>query len=185
MTSPLRDRFGVVSRLDYYSDEELREILRRSAVVLGVATHEEGITEIGRRSRGTPRIANRLLRRVRDYAQVRADGVITKDVADRALDLFEVDILGMDAMDRRLLLTIIEKFGGGPVGIETLSSAISEERGTIEEIYEPFLMQRGFLDRTPRGRVVTTRAYQHLGRSPSDPSIAIAQGHLWEQDEPS
>ncbi|HEX2276816.1 MAG TPA: Holliday junction branch migration DNA helicase RuvB [Candidatus Tectomicrobia bacterium] len=183
LTSPLRDRFGVVSRLDYYSDEELREILVRSALVLGVSAADEGIHEIGRRSRGTPRIANRLLRRVRDYAQVRADGVITKEVADRALRLFEVDELGMDAMDRRLLLTIIDKFSGGPVGIETLSSAISEERGTIEDIYEPFLMQRGFLDRTPRGRVVTIRAYQHLGRVPKAATVHTAQGQLWEQDE--
>jgi Holliday junction DNA helicase RuvB len=183
LTSPLRDRFGVVSRLDYYSDEELREILVRSASVLGVSAQEEGVREIGRRSRGTPRIANRLLRRVRDYAQVRADGVITEDVADRALRLLEVDELGMDAMDRRLLLTIIDKFGGGPVGIETLSSAISEERGTIEDVYEPFLMQRGFLDRTPRGRVVTIRAYKHLGRVPSVPDVGAAQGHLWEPAE--
>jgi holliday junction DNA helicase RuvB len=183
LTSPLRDRFGVVSRLDYYSDEELREILVRSALVLGVSAADEGIHEIGRRSRGTPRIANRLLRRVRDYAQVRADGVITKEVADRALRLFEVDELGMDAMDRRLLLTIIDKFSGGPVGIETLSSAISEERGTIEDIYEPFLMQRGFLDRTPRGRVVTIRAYQHLGRVPKAATVHTAQGQVWEQDE--
>ena len=183
LTSPLRDRFGVVSRLDYYSDEELREILVRSALVLGVSAADEGIHEIGRRSRGTPRIANRLLRRVRDYAQVRADGVITKEVADRALRLFEVDELGMDAMDRRLLLTIIDKFSGGPVGIETLSSAISEERGTIEDIYEPFLMQRGFLARTPRGRVVTIRAYQHLGRVPKAATVHTAQGQLWEQDE--
>ena len=158
LTSPLRDRFGVVNRLDYYSDGELREILVRSAAVLGVAAPDEGIREISQRSRGTPRVANRLLRRVRDYAQVRADGVIIKDVADRALRLLEVDELGMDAMDRKLLLTIIDKFSGGPVGIETLSSAISEERDTIEDIYEPFLMQRGFLDRTPRGRVVTLRA---------------------------
>jgi Holliday junction DNA helicase RuvB len=183
LTSPLRDRFGVVSRLDYYSDEELREILVRSSVVLGVSTTDEGINEIGRRSRGTPRIANRLLRRVRDYAQVRADGVITKGVADQALHLFEVDQLGMDAMDRRLLLTIIDKFSGGPVGIDTLASAISEERGTIEDIYEPFLMQRGFLDRTPRGRVVTIRAYQHLGRVPRAPAVNTGQGHLWGQDE--
>lgn len=184
LTSPLRDRFGVVSRLDYYGDDELCDILIRSAGVLEVPAHERGIQEIGCRSRGTPRIANRLLRRVRDYAQVRADGVITHEVAERALDLFEVDTLGMDAMDRRLLLTIIEKFGGGPVGVETLASAISEERGTIEDIYEPFLMQRGFLDRTPRGRVATLQAYQHLRRVPSNPSLPIAQGHLWEQDEP-
>jgi holliday junction DNA helicase RuvB len=183
LTSPLRDRFGVVSRLDYYSDGELREILVRSAAVLGVVAQDEGIGEISRRSRGTPRVANRLLRRVRDYAQVRADGVITQDVADRALRLFEVDELGMDAMDRKLLLTIIDKFSGGPVGIETLSSAISEERDTIEDIYEPFLMQRGFLDRTPRGRVVTLRAYQHFGRVPRGPGLDTAQGQLWEHDE--
>jgi holliday junction DNA helicase RuvB len=183
LTSPLRDRFGVVSRLDYYSDMELREILVRSAAVLGVAAQDQGIWEIGRRSRGTPRVANRLLRRVRDYAQVRADGVITKDVADRALHLFEVDALGMDAMDRKLLLTIIDKFSGGPVGIETLSSAISEERDTIEDIYEPFLMQRGFLDRTSRGRVVTLRAYQHFGCVPRVAVVDTAQGHLWDQEE--
>jgi Holliday junction DNA helicase RuvB len=183
LTSPLRDRFGVVSRLDYYSDEELHDILGRSAAVLGVAVQDEGIGEISRRSRGTPRVANRLLRRVRDYAQVRADGVITQDVADRALRLLEVDELGMDAMDRNLLLTIIDKFGGGPVGIETLSSAISEERDTIEDIYEPFLMQRGFLDRTPRGRVVTLRAYQHFGRVAKVAGADTAQGQLWERDE--
>jgi Holliday junction DNA helicase RuvB len=183
LTSPLRDRFGVVSRLDYYDDAELRDILVRSAAVLGVAAEEEGISEISRRSRGTPRIANRLLRRVRDYAQVRADGVITQNVADRALQLLEVDELGMDAMDRKLLLTIIDKFGGGPVGIETLSSAISEERDTIEDIYEPFLMQRGFLDRTSRGRVVTLRAYQHFGCVPRVSGIDTAQGHLWDQEE--
>jgi Holliday junction DNA helicase RuvB len=181
----LRDRFGVVSRLDYYNDGELRDILARSAAVLGVAVHEEGIWEISRRSRGTPRVANRLLRRVRDYAQVRADGIITQGVADRALRLLEVDELGMDVMDRKLLLTIIEKFSGGPVGIETLSSAISEERDTIEDIYEPFLMQRGFLDRTPRGRVVTLRAYEHFGRVPSVSGSDTAQGHLWQQEEPT
>jgi Holliday junction DNA helicase RuvB len=182
LTSPLRDRFGVVSRLDYYTDDELREILVRSARVLGVATEDEGIGEIGRRSRGTPRVANRLLRRVRDYAQVRADGVITKAVADQALRLLEVDELGMDGMDRKLLVTIIDKFSGGPVGIETLASAIGEERDTIEDIYEPFLMQKGFLDRTPRGRVATKRAYHHLGRSPELPSTAAAQGRLWEHE---
>jgi Holliday junction DNA helicase RuvB len=182
LTSPLRDRFGVVSRLDYYTDDELREILVRSARVLGVATEDEGIGEIGRRSRGTPRVANRLLRRVRDYAQVRADGVITKAVADQALRLFEVDELGMDTMDRKLLVTIIDKFSGGPVGIETLASAIGEERDTIEDIYEPFLMQKGFLDRTPRGRVATKRAYHHLGRSPELPTTEAAQGRLWEHE---
>jgi Holliday junction DNA helicase RuvB len=183
LTSPLRDRFGVVSRLDYYSDEELRDILVRSAGVLGVTTQDEGIWEISRRSRGTPRVANRLLRRVRDYAQVRAGGTIAQDVADRALRLLEVDELGLDAMDRTLLLTIIDKFSGGPVGVETLASAISEERDTIEDVYEPFLMQRGFLDRTPRGRVATLRAYQHFGRLPKAAGIDSAQGRLWEQEE--
>jgi Holliday junction DNA helicase RuvB len=182
LTSPLRDRFGVVSRLDYYSDGELRDILVRSAAVLGVAAQDEGIWEIGRRSRGTPRVANRLLRRVRDYAQVRADGTITQAVADRALRLLEVDELGMDAMDRTLLLTIIDKFSGGPVGIDTLASAISEERDTIEDIYEPFLMQRGFIDRTPRGRAATLRAYQHFGRAPKAAGVDIAQGHLWGRE---
>jgi Holliday junction DNA helicase RuvB len=181
LTSPLRDRFGVVSRLDYYTDGELRQILERSARVLGVAADDAGLWEIGRRSRGTPRVANRLLRRVRDYAQVRADGIITQAVADQALRLLEVDELGMDVMDRTLLLTIIEKFHGGPVGIETLASAIGEERETIEDVYEPFLMQQGFLDRTPRGRVATRQAYQHFGRAPKSPAADAAQGHLWER----
>ena len=185
LTSPLRDRFGVVSRLDYYADAELREILVRSARLLGVTVQDEGTWEISRRSRGTPRVANRLLHRVRDYAQVRADGVITKAVADEALHLLEVDELGMDVMDRKLLLTIIEKFSGGPVGIETLASAISEERDTIEDIYEPFLMQKGFLDRTPRGRVATKRAYQHLGVSLGPRAWDEAQGHLWEREGPA
>jgi Holliday junction DNA helicase RuvB len=184
LTSPLRDRFGVVSRLDYYSEAELREILGRSAKVLGVAAEDEGIDEISRRSRGTPRVANRLLRRVRDYAQVRAAGVITREVADQALRLLEVDELGMDTMDRKVLLTIIDKFSGGPVGIETLASAISEERDTIEDVYEPFLMQKGFLDRTPRGRVATKQAYHHLGRAPRSPDMSATQGHLWEREEP-
>lgn len=182
LTSPLRDRFGVVSRLDYYTEDELREILERSAQVLGVAAEDDGIAEISRRSRGTPRVANRLLRRVRDYAQVRANGVITGEVADRALRLLEVDELGMDTMDRKLLLTIIDKFNGGPVGIETLASAISEERDTIEDVYEPFLMQKGFLDRTPRGRVATKPAYQHFGRMPKSSDMDGRQGHLWESE---
>ena len=182
LTSPLRDRFGVVSRLDYYTEDELREILERSAQVLGVAAEDDGIAEISRRSRGTPRVANRLLRRVRDYAQVRANGVITGEVADRALRLLEVDELGMDTMDRKLLLTIIDKFNGGPVGIETLASAISEERDTIEDVYEPFLMQKGFLDRTPRGRVATKPAYQHFGRIPRSSDMDGRQGHLWESE---
>ncbi len=182
LTSPLRDRFGVVSRLDYYTEDELREILERSAQVLGVAAEDDGIAEISRRSRGTPRVANRLLRRVCDYAQVRANGVITGEVADRALRLLDVDELGMDTMDRKLLLTIIDKFNGGPVGIETLASAISEERDTIEDVYEPFLMQKGFLDRTPRGRVATKPAYQHFGRIPKSSDMDGRQGHLWESE---
>ena len=182
LTSPLRDRFGVVTRLDYYEDAELQEIIVRSARILDVSVQEEGTWEISRRSRGTPRVANRLLRRVRDYAQVRADGVITQAVADQGLRLLEVDELGMDVMDRKLLLTIIEKFSGGPVGIETLASAISEERETIEDIYEPFLMQKGFLDRTPRGRVATKRAYQHLGLPPGGRAWEDAQGRLWEHE---
>lgn len=182
LTSPLRDRFGVVSRLDYYTDAELQEILLRSAQLLGVTVQADGIGEISCRSHGTPRIANRLLRRVRDYAQVRADGVISRGVADLALRLLEVDELGMDLMDRKLLLTIIEKFSGGPVGIETLASAISEERDTIEDVYEPFLMQKGFLDRTPRGRMATPRAYEHLGFSPRSRPNPVAQGSLWEPE---
>ncbi|MBI3330296.1 MAG: Holliday junction branch migration DNA helicase RuvB [Nitrospinae bacterium] len=182
LTSPLRDRFGVVTRLDYYEDAELQEIIVRSARILGVSVQEEGTWEISRRSRGTPRVANRLLRRVRDYAQVRADGVITQAVADQALRLLEVDELGMDVMDRKLLVTIIEKFSGGPVGIETLASAISEERETIEDIYEPFLMQKGFLDRTPRGRVATKRAYQHLGLPLEARAWEDTQGRLWEHE---
>jgi Holliday junction DNA helicase RuvB len=163
LTSPLRARFGIVHRLDYYSDSDIEEIVRRSARILGVPIDERAAEEIARRSRGTPRVANRLLRRVRDYAQVRADGHITADVADRALQLLEVDERGFDEIDRRLLRTIIDKFGGGPVGVATLAAAMSEEKDAIEEIYEPFLIQIGFLDRTPRGRVATARAYEYFG----------------------
>ena len=163
LTSPLRARFGIVHRLDYYTERDLGEIVRRSARILGVATDPEAADEIARRSRGTPRVANRLLRRVRDYAQVRADGRITLDVAHLALKLLEVDDHGFDEIDRRLLRTIIEKFGGGPVGVGSLAAALSEERDAIEEIYEPFLIQIGFLDRTPRGRVATARAYDYFG----------------------
>jgi Holliday junction DNA helicase RuvB len=163
MTSPLRDRFGVVYRLDFYDREAMEAIVKRSARILQVAIDEEGAREIARRSRGTPRVANRILKRVRDYAQVRADGVITAGVAEEALAMLEVDDLGLDEMDRRVLLTIIEKFGGGPVGLETLAAAISEEADTIMDVYEPYLLQLGFLDRTPRGRLVTKRAYEHLG----------------------
>jgi holliday junction DNA helicase RuvB len=165
LTAPLRGRFGIVHRLDYYSQADLEFIVTRSARILGVPMEPEGAVEIARRSRGTPRIANRLLRRVRDFAQVRAKGVITADVARDACALLAVDEHGFDEVDRKLLLTIIDKFGGGPVGVGTLAAAISEETDAIEDIYEPFLLQIGFLDRTPRGRVATRRAYQHLGRA--------------------
>jgi Holliday junction DNA helicase RuvB len=163
ITSPLRDRFGIAARLEFYSAEELASIVTRSAGLLNAKVTPEGCFEIARRSRGTPRIANRLLRRVRDYAQVRADGVINEKVARDALKLLDVDEKGFDNMDRKILLTIIEKFGGGPVGVETISSAISEEKDTIEDVYEPFLIQCGYLNRTPRGRTATPLAYSHLG----------------------
>jgi len=163
LTSPLRDRFGIVQRLEYYSPEELTRIVRRSAAILELATEADGAREIARRSRGTPRIVNRLLRRVRDYAQVRAGGRITAEVADRALSMLKVDALGFDHMDRRLLQAVIEKFAGGPVGVESLAAAIGEERGTIEDVLEPYLIQQGFLMRTPRGRMATPAAYGHFG----------------------
>ena len=163
LTSPLRARFGIVHRLDFYTESDLVDIVGRSARILGVRIDDPATAEIARRSRGTPRVANRLLRRVRDYAEVRADGVVTHDVARRALDLLEVDERGFDEADRRLLRAIIEKFGGGPVGLNTIAAAISEEKDAIEDIYEPFLMQIGFLDRTPRGRVATARAYDFFG----------------------
>jgi holliday junction DNA helicase RuvB len=163
LTSPLRARFGIVHRLDFYEQGDIEEIVRRSARILGVSLDGAAATEIARRSRGTPRIANRLLRRVRDYAQVRADGAISHEVAIAALKLLEVDEHGFDDIDRRLLRTIIDKFGGGPVGLGTIAAAISEERDAIEDIYEPFLIQIGFLDRTPRGRVATPRAYGYFG----------------------
>lgn len=164
LTSPLRDRFGVVMRLDFYTQEELQEILRRSADLLRVGIDQEGAAEIARRSRGTPRVANRLLKRVRDYAQVRADGFITCEVTAQALKLLDVDDLGLDKMDRQLLEAIIDKFGGGPVGLETLSAVLNEEKDTIEDVYEPFLIQEGYLKRTPRGRTATPLAYRHLRR---------------------
>ena len=163
LTSPLRARFGIVHRLDYYDERDIREIVRRSARILNVPLDDEASQDIARRSRGTPRVANRLLRRVRDYAEVRADGRISTDVAHKALQLLEVDEHGFDEVDRRLLRTIIDKFGGGPVGVGSLAAAMSEERDAIEEIYEPFLIQIGFLDRTPRGRVATPRAYEYFG----------------------
>ena len=163
LTAPLRDRFGVTLRLELYSPEELKRIVKRSAGILGVEIEEAGALEIASRSRGTPRIANRLLRRVRDYAQVCADGVITSAVADKALSSLEVDKLGLDALDRRMLRSIIDYYGGGPVGLDTLAATINEEAVTIEDVYEPYLLQCGFLTRTPRGRCVTRRAYEHLG----------------------
>jgi Holliday junction DNA helicase RuvB len=169
LSSPLRDRFGVISRLEFYTDEELAFIITRSARILGMEIKTDGAAELARRSRGTPRIANRLLRRVRDFAQVRADGVITLQVVQDALALLEIDAMGFDQMDRMILLTIIDKFGGGPVGLDTIAAAISEESDTIEDVYEPFLIQNGFLNRTPRGRVATAAAYQHFGRVAPEP----------------
>ena len=163
LTSPLRSRFGIVHRLDFYTRGDMEEIVRRSARILGVPIDEAAIQEIARRSRGTPRVANRLLRRVRDFAEVRADGTITPDVAQAALRLLEVDDQGFDEADRRLLRAVIDKFGGGPVGLNSIAAAISEEKEAIEDIYEPFLIQAGFLDRTPRGRVATARAYDYFG----------------------
>ncbi len=163
LTSPLRSRFGIVHRLEFYTAGDLEEIVRRSARILAVPIEDAASAEIARRSRGTPRIANRLLRRVRDFAQVRADGTITNDVAGAALKLLEVDEYGFDEVDRKLLRTIIDKFGGGPVGVNSIAAAISEEKDAIEDIYEPFLIQIGFLDRTPRGRVATPRAYGYFG----------------------
>ena len=163
LTSPLRARFGIVHRLDYYTEHDIHEIVLRSARILGVPIDPEAASEIAKRSRGTPRVANRLLRRVRDYAQVRADGTISVSVAQRALELLEVDSYGFDEIDRRLLRTMIDKFGGGPVGVASLAAAMSEERDALEDIYEPFLIQMGFLDRTPRGRVATARAYEYFG----------------------
>ena len=163
LAAPLRDRFGVISRLEYYQPEALIHIIKRAAEILNIAIEDRGALEIARRSRGTPRISNRLLKRVRDYAQITGDGVITDTIADQALAMLEVDKLGLDQIDRTMLLTIIEKFGGGPVGVDTLAAAISEETDTIEDVYEPYLLQLGFINRTPRGRVATLAAYQHLG----------------------
>ena len=163
LTAPLRDRFGVVNRLEFYTDRELMTIILRSARVLGVEIEESGAMDLARRSRGTPRLANRLLKRVRDFAQVKYDGVITEKVANYALDLLDVDKYGLDHIDRSILLTMIEKFQGGPVGLDTLAASISEDAGTLEDVYEPYLLKNGFIQRTPRGRVVTALAYSHLG----------------------
>ena len=170
LTAPMRARFGIEQRLNFYPAEDLELIVRRTAEVMKVSIDPEGTKEIARRSRGTPRVANRLLRRVRDFAQVKSDGVITKDVANQALALLDVDAFGLDDMDARILKTIIEKFDGGPVGLNTIGAAIGEDANTIEEVYEPFLVQHGFLQRTPRGRMATPQAYRHFGFTPQTPS---------------
>jgi Holliday junction DNA helicase RuvB len=178
LTNPLRDRFGIVARLEFYDEQELGVIVRRSAKLLAVTVDDAGATEIAKRSRGTPRVANRLLRRVRDYAQVKAEGAVTREVADAALHMLDVDPLGLDLMDRKLLLAVIERFTGGPVGVDNLAAAIGEERDTIEDVLEPYLIQQGYLQRTPRGRVATPSAYRHFGLV-----APRAQGtpDLWDQ----
>ncbi len=173
LTPPLRDRFGIVLRLDYYDFDSICQIIRRSARILDIPTDEEGVSELARRSRGTPRIANRLLRRVRDFAQIMGDGIITLEIALKALEMLQVDHAGLDEMDKRLLLTIMENYRGGPVGLKTLSTAIGEDAGTIEEIFEPYLVQQGFLERTPQGRKATHKAYRHLGVPVQDPQQEI------------
>ena len=178
LTNPLRDRFGIVARLEFYSSEELARIVHRSAGLLEVALQDTGALEIAKRSRGTPRIANRLLRRVRDYAQVKADGTVTSDIADAALKMLDVDKLGFDVMDRKLLLAVLEKFSGGPVGLDNLAAAIGEERDTIEDVLEPYLIQQGYLMRTPRGRVATQQAYHHFGLPIPG---SLVSGELWQE----
>jgi Holliday junction DNA helicase RuvB len=173
LTPPLRDRFGIILRLDYYDLDSINQIIRRSANILEIPAEDEGIAELARRSRGTPRIANRLLRRVRDFAQIMGNGVITMDIALQALEMLQVDNEGLDEMDKRLLSTIIEYYRGGPVGIKTLATAVGEDPGTIEEIFEPYLVQQGFLERTPQGRKATYKAYQHLGIIPPNPQTEI------------
>ncbi len=180
LTSPLRDRFGIVQRLEFYQPTDLTRIVLRSAKILGVKIDDDGATEVAKRSRGTPRIANRLLRRVRDYAEVRANGHITNDVSKRALDMLNVDTHGFDMMDRKLLLAIIQKFDGGPVGVESVAAAIGEERGTIEDVIEPFLIQKGFMMRTPRGRVATKTAWLHFGLNP--PSQSGIEPDLFDEN---
>ena len=178
LTNPLRDRFGIVSRLEFYTVEELGRIVHRSAGLLEVEITESGALEVAKRSRGTPRISNRLLRRVRDYAQVKADGIVSSEVADAALKMLDVDSLGFDVMDRKLLSAVLEKFGGGPVGLDNLAAAIGEERDTIEDVLEPYLIQQGYLMRTPRGRVATGLAYQHFGLAVPK---TLATGEVWPQ----
>ncbi|MGQ0443346.1 MAG: Holliday junction branch migration DNA helicase RuvB [Methylophilaceae bacterium] len=178
LTNPLRDRFGIVSRLEFYTAEELGRIVHRSAHLLEVKMTDSGAIEIAKRSRGTPRIANRLLRRVRDFAQVKSDGAVTAEIADAALKMLDVDHLGFDVMDRKLLQAVLEKFGGGPVGLDNLAAAIGEERDTIEDVLEPYLIQQGYLMRTPRGRVATNLAYQHFGlQAPKN----LVSGEIWQQ----
>jgi Holliday junction DNA helicase RuvB len=181
LTSPLRDRFGIVQRLEFYSIEDLAIIVGRSSSILGVHAEPDGIKEVAKRSRGTPRIANRLLRRVRDYAEVKADGLITGAIAEDALEMLEVDEIGMDTLDRNLLSALINKFDGGPVGVDSLAAAISEERGTIEDVIEPYLIQQGYIMRTPRGRVATRFAWQHLGLAMPDQEQS-AQGSIFASD---
>ncbi len=182
LTSPLRDRFGVIAHLEFYTPEELAEIVLRSARILGIEIGQEGAMEIARRSRGTPRIANRLLKRVRDYAQVKAGGVITEAVARKALDMLQIDRCGLDRMDRKILHTIIERYSGGPVGIDALSATVNEEKDTIEEVYEPYLIQEGYIIRTPRGRMATRKAYEHLGikADPAGGTSSSLQPDLFE-----
>jgi Holliday junction DNA helicase RuvB len=180
LTNPLRDRFGIVSRLEFYTSDELARIVSRSAGLLEVDMQGDGALEIAKRSRGTPRIANRLLRRVRDYAQVKSDGIVTSAIADAALKMLDVDQLGFDVMDRKLLLAVLEKFNGGPVGLDNLAAAIGEERDTIEDVLEPYLIQQGYLMRTPRGRVATQQAYQHFGLPVPN---ALATSDLWTESD--
>ena len=182
LTNPLRDRFGIISRLEFYSVEELTKIVTRSASLLNANISTDGAVEIARRSRGTPRIVNRLLRRVRDFAEVKASGHITRPVADAALLMLDVDVIGLDVMDRKLLLTVMEKFGGGPVGVDNLAAAISEERGTIEDVLEPYLIQQGYMKRTPRGRMATAIAYQHFGLPLPKNALTGMSGELWSDD---
>jgi Holliday junction DNA helicase RuvB len=179
LTNPLRDRFGIVSRLEFYSPAELTRIVERSAGLLTVDITPDGALEIASRSRGTPRISNRLLRRVRDYAEVKAQGRVSKDIADAALKMLDVDKIGLDVMDRKLLLAVLEKFGGGPVGVDNLAAAIGEERDTIEDVLEPFLIQQGYLQRTPRGRMATASAYRHFGVAVP---AAAGSADLWQED---
>ncbi len=182
LTSPLRDRFGIIQRLEFYSTADLIGIVRRSAQILEMVIDVDGAHEIARRARGTPRIANRLLRRVRDYAEVRADGTVSSEVAARALDMLNVDVLGLDVMDRKLLLVMMEKFDGGPVGVDNLAAAIGEERGTIEDVIEPYLIQQGFIMRTPRGRMATRNAYLHFGLTLPAQLAAVAQNRDMFED---